>query len=67
MYNKACMKKEEFEFYTLTPTYEAPRIQDKEFLLIMNKGEIRKPVLLNYPRHRFDRKLKICRKLIIWN
>jgi len=61
------MKKDEFEFYLLIPTFEAPRIQDKEYLLIINKGAIRKPALLTYPRHRFDRKLKICRKLIIWN
>jgi len=61
------MKNDEYEYYLLIPTYDSQRIQDREFLLIMNKGEIRKPILLTYPRHRFDRKLKICRKLIIWN
>lgn len=62
------MEKKELEHYLLIPTYQAPRIQDNEFILIMTKGDIRKPVLLTYPKHRFDRKLRYVRKqLINWN
>lgn len=60
------MKKEDFEFYLLIPTFYAPRIQDNEFILILNKGDIRKPVILTYPGHKFERKLKYFKKLN-WN
>ena len=60
--------KEELENFMLIPTYNAPRIQDTEFILIMTKGEIRKPVLLTYPKNRFDRMLRYVKKQQInWN
>ena len=60
------MKKEDKEYFMLIPTYDAPRVNDTEFILIMTKGDIRRPVLLKYPRHRFDRKLRYFKKLN-WN
>lgn len=60
------MDKKELEFYLLIPTFNAPRIQDNEFILVMSKGKRRKPVLLTIPKNRFDRKLTYYKKLS-WN
>jgi hypothetical protein len=61
------MKEREFEYYTLQPTYLDPEIGKREYLFVIATFEERKAVLLSHPRHKFDRKLKICRKLIMWN
>lgn len=59
-------KRKELEFYLLIPTYNAPKITMDEFVLVMSKGEKRKPILLTCPRHRFSRKLNYYKKLS-WN
>jgi hypothetical protein len=61
------MKKNKLEIYTLQPTFLDPQINKREYLFILDSLEERKAVLLSYPKHKFDRKLKISRKLIFWN
>ncbi len=52
----------EKEFYLLIPTYNAPRIQDREYILVLNKGEIRKPILITQRRDKFEKHLKYFKK-----
>lgn len=60
------MEKKEPEYYLLIPTYQAKRITDNEFILVMTKGDKRKPILLTIPQNRFDRKLTYYKKFS-WN
>lgn len=59
------MEKKE-EHYLLIPTYQTSRLTDDEFILVLVKGELRKPVILTLPKNRFERKLRYYKKLS-WN
>jgi hypothetical protein len=67
MYNISCMKKdEELEYFMLMPTYNKFWDEGHSYVFIMTKGTRRKPVIINYPRFKFDRKLRYFNKLY-WN
>lgn len=56
----------ESEYFMLLPTNDTSALNDNEFVLVISKGDIRKPVLITYPRNSFDRKLRYFKK-ISWN
>ena len=65
MYNISCMKEnKESESYMLLPTFSAYKFNN-EFILIITKDGIRKPVLIKYFHHSFDRKLRYFK--MNWN
>ena len=65
MYNIVCMKKE-LIYIDLNPIYTGSNIFKDEYVLILEEKNVRKAILLYYPRMRFNRKLKHYKK-INWN
>lgn len=57
---------EELEYFLLIPADRAPLLEDDEYILILNKGKIRRSVLLYYNHNKFGQHLRHFKK-IIWN
>lgn len=62
-----CMKNnEELEYFLLIPADRLPLMDVNEYILIHVKGQIRMPVLLNYPYNEFEKNLRFFKKMN-WN
>lgn len=67
MYNIVCMENNnELEYFLLIPGNHTAVLNNNEYILILINGEIRRPVLLNYPHHKFEKYLKYFKK-VNWN
>lgn len=67
MYNLICMKDdEELGYFLLINSDRSFILESDEYILIFAKSQIRKPVLLYYKHHEFEKHLRYFKKLN-WN
>jgi hypothetical protein len=57
---------EELGYYLLITSDRAPLLEVDEYILIYAKSKIRRPVLLYYKHHGFERHMRYFKK-INWN